>query len=442
TSSFRQSVTLKFTVIGILSLILLIPAGMIKNLILERERINQDVKQELTAIWGKDQTITGPYLTIPYIDYKETEDGIKEITHYLHIMPEKLSISGNIEPEIRKRGIYQVILYDSNLKFSGTFPETESHIKDIDPTSVRWKDATINIGIPDMRGIQEKMAVHWNDSTFPMNPGIRTQHIAITGVSTGIPLIPQKEADFSFTLDLNGSENLSFVPLGKETDVALTSNWQNPSFNGSFLPRDHTITKDGFSAKWKVLHLNRAYPQTWVNNQYDVAESAFGLSLLTLVDHYQKSYRSAKYAIMFIALTFLTFFFIEVLNKKLIHPIQYLLVGLALIVFYSLLTSLSEHMAFLWAYLISAILNIGLISLFGSGIFKKRKLTLTLASILIVLYVFLYTILQLMDYALLMGNIGLFIALALVMFFSRKIDWYGLSKEPNLAVKKNLPNEP
>jgi len=172
------------------------------------------------------------------------------------------------------------------------------------------------------------------------------------------------------------------------------------------------------------LHLNRTYPQQWTDDSYYIDDSAFGVGLLFPVDQYQKSLRSAKYAIMFISLTFLVFFFTELLNKKRIHPIQYLLVGLGLSIFYSLLVSLSEHMSFNWAYLIAGVSIIGLITAYAHSIFKNLRLTAILSLILVILYLFLFTILQLQDYSLLLGSIGLFLTLAIVMYLSRKIDWY------------------
>ena len=424
TKRMKQSVTLKLVLIGILMLLLLIPAGMIKSLILEREQTSKQVTGEISDLWGNKQTITGPYLTVPYKKYIQTKDGVKTDINYLHILPGKLKISGVISPEIRYRGIYKVVVYNSKLHFSGTFLPQEDSTGRIDSKNIIWKEATVNLGIPDMRGIQENLKLQLDSAFYSMNPGIATRDLVKTGISTPLVIEPGKEADFNLELNLNGSNELAFIPLGKETIVNLHSNWENPSFKGAFLPRERKIDNEGFTAEWKILHLNRSYPQQWSNNAYNINSSSFGVSLLLPVDHYQKAYRSAKYALMFIALTFLTFFFIEVLNQKQIHPIQYLLVGLALVIFFSLLVALSEQMPFVYAYLIAAAANIALISVFAAGIFKNTRLTMILTIILVVLYIFLYTVLQLMDYALLMGNLGLFAALAIVMFISRKVNWY------------------
>ena len=174
-----------------------------------------------------------------------------------------------------------------------------------------------------------------------------------------------------------------------------------------------------------MLNLNRNYPQQWTGGEYNVTESAFGVELLVPVDHYQKNTRSAKYAIMFIGLTFVAFLLFELIAKKRIHPVQYLLVGGALCVFYTLLISFSEQIGFFWAYTISSVATISLITLYFNSIIKSIKSTLVLSLMLVGLYLFLFTILQLQDYALLMGSIGLFVVISLVMYISRKVDWYG-----------------
>jgi inner membrane protein len=211
------------------------------------------------------------------------------------------------------------------------------------------------------------------------------------------------------------------------TDVNLASEWPNPSFNGAFLPDKRTVTVNGFKANWNVLHLNRNFPQIWTGNQHAISNSSFGIDLLLPVDNYQKSYRSIRYAILFIGFTYLVFFFIEVLNKIFIHPIQYILVGVALIVFYTLLLSISEHINYNFAFIISALATLLLIAGYVRAILKSGKLTMLISGILAVLYTFIFVIIQLQDYALLIGSIGLFIILGLVMYFSRKIDWYNLN---------------
>ncbi len=418
-----RSISLKLFIVSILVLLMLIPMSMIRSLIRERELTSENVIQEVSDSWGKEQKITGPYITIPYKTYEKVEEKIIEYIHYAHFLPEDLSIEGSILPETRKRGIYKVVVYESGFNIHGKFSPVDFSFLRINPEDIMWDETTINMGVSDMRGIQEAIILKSGKTDYELNPGIKTRDLVSEGVSADINLTEGEEFNFNLDIKLNGSENLYFIPLGKETNVTMNSTWAHPSFNGVFLPREHNITEKGFTATWKILHLNRPFPQKWSGDKFNVINSAFGVSLIIPVDHYQKSYRSAKYAIMFIALTFITFFFIEIFNKKHIHAIHYLLVGFALVVFYSLLLSLSEHISFNLSYLISSVAIIALITSFGAGLFKNKKQTLILLSVLIVLYLFLFTILQLMEYSLLMGNIGLFIVLAIIMFFVKKIKW-------------------
>ncbi|MCD4687901.1 MAG: cell envelope integrity protein CreD [Desulfuromonadaceae bacterium] len=241
------------------------------------------------------------------------------------------------------------------------------------------------------------------------------------------PLSAQEANDFSFDLNLNGSEQISLIPIGETNTVAMTSAWPSPSFNGAFLPVTRKVGKEGFSANWKVLHLNRNYPQFWQGSQYKVTPSAFGLELIMTADIYQKSTRLAKYAIMFLAFTFFTFFaffFSEIINKRRVHPIQYLLVGMAILIFYTLVLSLSEYIPFNLAYILSAASVTAIISGYAKAIVSNSKFALTIAGILSILYCYLFIVLQLEDYALILGSVGLLVILALVMYVTRRINWY------------------
>jgi inner membrane protein len=429
----RSSLTIRIISIGFLILILLIPTLMVQDLITEREYRGNDVKNEVSSVWGKIQTLSGPIVSVPY--RKQYINDKKEVytqIEYAHFLPENLVIKGELIPEKRHRRIYDVIVYTANLKFSGNYQGFDFKDWKIEESEILWDKAFLSFGIPDMRGIRENMILNWNNEEFSFNPGIESTDLVPSGISTYIDLSAGKNKEiknFSFNLNIRGSEEIYFTPLGKNTTVQIHSNWGTPSFKGAFLPDKYTITDKDFTASWKVLHLNRNFPQKWTGNQYHIEDAAFGASLLIPVDHYQKSTRSAKYAIMIIAFTFLVFFFIEVLNKTRIHPIQYLLVGLALIIFYTLLLALSEHFNFNLAYLISAIATISLVTFYSQSIFKKMSLTMFSAIILFALYSFIFIILQLEDYALLMGSIGLFVVMALIMYLSRKIDWYNFRKE-------------
>jgi inner membrane protein len=426
-TKIKNSVTLKLFSIAILVLLLLIPSAMVKSLIREREVTHDSAINEVSSKWGNEQMVTGPIITIPYKKFlKGEKNQIITQLEYAHFLPDELNITGEIIPEIRYRGIYKVVVYNSKLQVTGKFSYPDFANWNIAPENILWNEAFVSLGIPDMRGIKDNIALQWANITqpFAFNPGIPSKDLVGAGVSVPVPLEKQTPLTFSFSLNLNGSKKLYFIPLGKETNIKLSSQWTNPSFDGAFLPDKREVSNTGFTASWKILHLNRNYPQQWRGAAYDVGNSQFGVNLLLPVDEYQKSMRSAKYAIMIISLTFMVFFFFEILNKRRIHPFQYILVGLALCIFYTLLLSISEHITFNYAYIVVGIATIAAVTLYSKSIFKTGLPTLIMGLVLLILYGFIFVTIQLQDYALLLGSIGLFVVLVVVMYLSRKINWY------------------
>jgi len=437
-SFFKKNALLfKAAVIATLVFILMIPMSMISALIWERESRHQQVIQEISAKWGSQQTICGPIVTVPYYHHHATSvtsgDRPKNKTkRYAHFLPDDLVVNGQVYPEHRHRSIFEVVLYNSQLNISGDFSSIDFDVLNIAEEDVLYDEAFISLGISDLRGVEKQLNMQWNDDTFLFNAGIPVAEVLKTGIHTPIAINPKnaenpeiKKNTYKFSCDLylKGSQNLFFVPVGKETETQLASTWTNPSFNGDFLPDHHEITNEGFTANWNVLHLNRNFPQSWLGEKKGLYPSAFGVNLLMPIDGYQKTTRSIKYAILFIGLTFLVFFFIEVLYHKSVHPLQYILIGLALVLFYSLLLSISEYLNFNIAYLIAAFMTIALVALYTQSIFKNKKLSGLMLSTLVILYGFIFTTIQVQDYALLMGSLGLFMILASTMYFSRKIDW-------------------
>ena len=326
---------------------------------------------------------------------------------------------------MRYRSLFEAVLYSTKLTFSGNFKLPLAGQLNVEAKNILWDKAYLSLGITDMRGIRENIVMTFNGVEYDANPGLKTTDLAGAGVSTLIkPLSAQEANSFSLDLNLNGSEQISLIPVGETNTVRMTSPWPSPSFNGAFLPANREVGKEGFSANWKVLHLNRNYPQFWQGAQYKVTPSAFGLELIMTADIYQKSTRLAKYAIMFLAFTFFAFFFSEIINKRRVHPIQYLLVGMAILVFYTLVLSLSEYIPFNLAYILSAASVTLIISGYAKAIVSNGKFALTIAGILSILYCYLFIVLQLEDYALILGSGGLLVILALVMYVTRKINWY------------------
>lgn len=426
-SKIISSTSFKFVIVGILSIVLLIPVGKIRSLIVERQDRNSEAILEVSEKWGLDQTILGPFLSIPLKETRIQDE--KEEYHWsqLHILPEQLSIAGDVKPEEKKRGIYKMVVYQAGIKISGHFQIPEPLLEQIAGKEIDNNTLFLCLGITDLRGIKD-VTIRINGEIVEEMPGLPTRDVTIKGIH--IPLSPQlliqSTIPFDVEMQLDGSSRLYFIPVGKSTQVEIASKWADPSFDGAFLPvPGKTETGDkGFKANWDVNYLNRSYPQHWFNSSADLVDSGFGVHFLIPVDHYQKSMRSIKYAFMFIALSFLIFFLTELISGIRLHPIQYLLVGMALVVFYTLLISLAEHVGFDLAYLISSLATIILIVLYIKSSTGRNKQSLITGSLLMVLYAFLYTTLQLQDFSLLFGSVGIFAVIAIIMFVSRKINWY------------------
>lgn len=339
--NLKTNIYFKVTTITFIGLLLLIPTFMIENLISEREWTQDEAIREVSAKWGEEQTISGPFISIPYHRYvkqfsqKDSIEKIVQIKEHLHVLPTKLNISGNINPEKRHRGIYEIVVYNSKLDISGTFNQFDLKALDIQTEDILFDQMQFVVGINDLRGIEKQVSLNWNKEKVSFNSGVPTNDIVGSGINASLAINPNvdKIYNFDLSLDLKGSQKLYFTPVGKVTDINLSSEWSNPSFNGAFLPDNREVNDKGFNADWNILHLNRNYPQIWAGSQHSIDPSSFGIDLLLPVDNYQKTYRSIRYAILFIGFTFLVFFFIEVLNKIFIHPIQYILAGVSLIVF-------------------------------------------------------------------------------------------------------------
>ena len=434
---FSLSITMKAFVIGFLTLIMLIPGFMIQNLISERQKRSEETIQKINAKWSNAQTLCGPVLVIPYsINGMDDKKNPVVENHTVNIVPEMLSVKTGLVPEERHYGIYKSILYKSDMEISGKFRKLDLQLPA--NAQVNWKEATIRIGISDLRGMTNDLDFVLNNTHFTAEAGggqdVIGQGLVISLKKSDL-LQSGNELAFTCHLKLNGSSNMNFIPVGKTTHVQMMGAWKSPGFIGSFSP-EYKIDNNGFTANWNVLHFNRNIPESWTDQQVkSFRETSFGVNLVDTVDQYQQNMRSAKYALMFIALTFVVFFFVEILTRKKIHPLQYLLVGIALILFYSLLLSISEQLNFGAAYLIASIATIGLIVVYAHSIFKNYLSTGILASFLGVLYVFLYVVLQLEDIALLCGSVGLFIILGVIMYLSGKINFYKSEplEEPTVA---------
>jgi inner membrane protein len=427
--SFHRKLSFKLVTIGLLVLILLIPKMMILSLIFERSSNADSTITEVMSKWSNEQVITGPILTIPYKKsiYNKKDEAYKEVIETATFLPKTLVITGQINPEKLYRSIYDVVVYQSELNLEGTFEFPDFTSLDIIPENVIWEQAKIQLAISDLRGINEEVKLNWSGEEIIFSPGLKKSTIGNSGISVSIPEmnknIPQS---FELSLGLKGSKNILFTPVGEKTEVQISSSWNDPGFTGNFLPKEREITADGFKANWTVLHFNRNFPQQWIDNNFDskVHNSDFGVELVTVANHYQKNTRSAKYAILIIIITFVIFFMYEVFSKQRIHSFQYIMVGSAITLFYLLLLSISEHLGFNLAYLVAASSVTILVVLYSRSFMPKVKSSAGVGAALAACFGFIFILLQLESYALLAGSLGLFILLSILMFFTRKVNWY------------------
>jgi len=414
-------------IVSVLAILLLIPSFLIQDVIRERIALSQKVKSELYAQWGGKQVVAGPVLNVPFsvTEPGESNQGISERHGVAHFLPNSLKTDGVLYPGTRKRGIYKVVVYEGKLKLKGTFARPDVSQLDLQKADYNWSAAYFTIGVSDMRGIKNLSELVINGQKCKVDPGVADNDLFQSGITVKANSVDLKQSmDYEIELVLNGSEEMLVEALGKTSEVTMKSDWAEPSFTGLFLPANRQVTAKGFTADWRVTHLNRNFPQQWVDRKYNTHEAKLGVELLLPIDHYQKSMRSVKYAILFIALNFIIFIFLEIRSKSRIHPFQYSLVAFALLIFYALLTSISEQIGFNWAYLISAAAVTLLISWYAFTMLQNVRTVAWVTLLQTGLYLFLFTILQLQDYALLAGSIGLFVILAIVMRASQQIKWY------------------
>jgi len=424
---WQHSFTIKIVLLAVLGMFLLIPLEMIKSIIRERQENSENVKKEIAFQWAGQQNISGPVLNIPIRIYPSKND-TEPYKSVFHIMPETLIIEGDIQTEKRYRSIYQAVVYTADLNLSGDFIIPE--INRGERSEILWNESYYTMGISDNRGLKGGVFLKTGTVNHEAIPGLKDTELFHTGITFPSEVSGQdKNIPFSLSLKVSGSESLSFTPIGKTTKVDLHSPWDSPGFTGNFLPTVRTIDDSGFKAAWLVTNLNRNFPQVWTGSAYTPANDSFGVNFILTVDHYQKSLRSAKYGILFIAFTFLVLIFAELTTNSRIHIFHYLLISLGLVLFFSLLNSLSEHTGFDLAYLISALSTIMLISFFLRTLIRKYRLMLLISGLLIFLYSFIFILLTLNDYAYLAGNIGLFILLAMTMRLSIKLNLFIKDKD-------------
>jgi len=439
--ALRGSALWRIVALGVLMLLLFIPIGWINDLISERTQRRQQAVQEVSAKWGHPQTVSGPALVVPYA-VRWTENDAKGVAvekterRRLTILPDQVHVHARIDAENRYRGIFAVPVYRLAVEVNGEFVAPDLAALNIDPALVEWSRSELALGIADVRAVQNRAAVLWDGDTYAFVPGPGDFDGVDGGIHAAVAQpfrIPR--VAFALQLDINGSSGVYFTPVGQETVVDIDSNWPDPSFQGNWLPAQRTVGAKGFSATWQIPFLGRNQPQVWTSatKAPDLCATPFGVELITAVDEHRMAERSVKYAHLFILLTFGTIWLIEVLTRLRVHPIQYLLIGAALCIFYLLELSLAEQLGFGIAYLAASAAVTGLIGAYGLVVLRGAGSAAGVAGVVAALYAYLYVLVTNEDYSLLMGSLGLFVALAVTMYLTRSVDWYHLTGEPRLA---------
>ncbi len=424
-NAITRSVTFKLIVVGILILLMLIPISLINNLLKERKQRARDAIKEISEKWAGSQTIQGPILAVPYLStFINKDKEVKSIKKYAYVFPETNIITGHLHSKILSRGIFDAVVYNSDLEISGQF-DLQTVLKKLETDKVLLNECELWYSVSDLKGISAIPVILWDGKKHHSESFYSIENNLKGFKTTLVPLSDKKLTfDYRITLQLKGSQEIAITPLAKVTQAEIDGDWHSPSFYGTFLPTDRAVGKEDFNAKWQVLEFNRPFSPVYYGAFPKVDGYDFGVNLYVPVDQYQKSERTNKYALLIILLTFVALFLTEIILKIRIHPIQYLLIGCALAIYYSLLLSISEHWGYSVAYLIASLATVSLIALYSKALFNGWKYTAILATSLLSFYSFIWIIVDNEEFALLIGTIGLFVVLAAIMYLSRAIKWY------------------
>ncbi|MDR2965625.1 MAG: cell envelope integrity protein CreD [Treponema sp.] len=449
-SKFTRGYTFKIIFLAVMLLLLLIPLSMIRGLVNERNRTADTAEADIMEAWGSELVAAGPFLIIPGNRSEETRrstqngdviDIVKK-PFSLIIAPEKLAIEADFKTEVRRRGIFSVPLFFGDLSLSGSFNPAKAASSLAANEEIYWDQAEIVLVLSSQKGIRKIDRALWNGHSLFFQPGNRELNIVrridkirvIDDFSTGgifavLPGAANTESVFDISIAMQGGRMVRLLPTGQDTRVTVSTDWASPSFQGSFLPGKSTITDSGFSAEWDISYLSRDIPLFWKHergegNRRDYSASLFGWNFFRSINTYSLNIRAVKYAILFLIVPFLTLFLLEIFTKKNIHPVPYLLSGIANIIFYLLLLSLSEQMIFHLAYLISALAVIILLTLYSRSLLPSWNKSWYMGIVVTISYILLYAVLNAESYALLIGSIGAFTVVALVMYLTRKLNWY------------------
>jgi inner membrane protein len=439
----------KVFMLAVLVLFFLIPVGMIRDIIWERRHRAQEAENKIMDSWGNEFLVMGPALRIPGREREEikkkNEKGeeqieIREYGFNLWLVPETLDVAIKLETEIKTRGIFSIPLFSGDVQFTGNF-DLQRTLKGLNKNQELFPErAELVISLAGQRGIRGVEKAGWNNSELyllPGNEGFST-YIGKGGIHSAAPVLMNGKNTFDICLNIQGGKTVRMVPLGEESKFSMRTDWTAPSFQGSYLPVSHSINEAGFEAYWEISHLSRSIPLSWQDNSddFELDSVYFSVEFFNALDHYNLNTRAVKYALLFIIIPFLSLFILELLLRRTIHPVQYLLAGIGNVIFYLLLLSFSEHLPFMPSYWISASAVTVMMGLYSRTLLGAWSKSFFMALVMAFCYTFLYFTLQSEDWALLFGSIGIFSITALVMFFTRKLDWYGKDRKPSLLKRE------
>lgn len=468
-----NSIAVKLVTMLILLLFLLIPMEWVNGLIAERHDRERGVEREIASKWGESQVLSGPIIGVPYTVMRQVsavdENGRNKTEAYLDkdyifLAAKNTSFVSKVSPTYLKRGIYRTVVYQATAQIQGHFDEIDFSKLEIENVELHWEKAKMFIGLSDLKGLTTTPKLIWEGQQLSFGMGNSNVHLFERTLEADIDLSERStKGRFSIQMDIRGARGLSVLPSAEETSVKISGTWSSPSFGGGFLPEERQTGGDSFQAVWRIPGYGRKFPQQWTGFKTqlyvidplaaygdapssaptapaiagDEGSRGFGTStaqdmvevyFIPSVDNYQKTTRVAKYGILVVALTFASLFFTEIIKRYRIHLVQYILIGCAMVLFYSLLLAIGEHLGFNWAYLISAVATTLLIASFIWGITKQPRISYLFSSILTIFYAFVYVLMQLQDFSLVVGAVGMFIILAVLMRLSLRIHWFQFEK--------------
>lgn len=416
TQKHSSKLLLKLTIIFTISLLLLIPQAIIQSMINERATTSSDAISEVYQKWGNGCTIYGPVLFIP---------GKTNAKQSVYIMPEEFAANARLNTQLLNRGIYDISVYDAPVALDGKFVLPQE-LDESQRNQLDFSRAQLLFTISDFKGFADYPVLTFQGQKLALSASGKqlADHNALSCPVDISNLANNGSASFHLDAMLKGSCDINIVPVGRCSHIQIASNCVTPSFSGDYLPAERSVTDSGFTASWKVLALNRDFPQVLHSHTELRSANRVSVDLKVPVEQYQKTTRTSKYAYLIILLTFAVVFLVEQRRRTPIHPVQYGLVGIALVLFYTLLLSFTEHIAFGIAYLIASTMTVGLIAAFIRLLTKHRGAMLAVGGLLSALYAFIFFLMQMETYALLVGSVGVFVILALAMYASQKINWY------------------